>query len=113
MRAGKLDKVLHHLGVAHGVYADGFLQRDAHYELCDGYFQFCTVERARHFGDGDDLVGYVMRRKVDANASAYAGFEDVVKLETGLEHDEQGHVVGSSRTLDTYCLLYTSDAADE
>src|ERR1700687_3442909 len=88
MGAGKLDKVLHHLGVAHGVYTDGFLQGDAHEELFDGYFQFFAVERARHFGDGDDLVGYVVGREVGANASTYAGFEGVVKLETRLEHDE-------------------------
>ena len=62
MRAGKFDKVLHHLRVAHGVYADGFLQGDAHEQLFHGDFQFFAVERARHFGDGDDLIGYVVRR---------------------------------------------------
>src|SRR5215472_7960759 len=99
MRPGELDKVLHYLWVAHGVYADGFLQWDAHEELFHRYFQFFAAECARHFRYGDDLVGYVMRRKVGANPGAYAGFEGIIQRDTGLEYDKEGHVVGAAWAL--------------
>ena len=77
-RSGKLDEVLHDMGIAHGVYADGFLQGDAHEQLFDGYFQLFPVEGARHFGYGDDLIGYVMRREACSYPGADAGFKRII-----------------------------------
>src|SRR5579862_4542632 len=96
---GKLNKVLHHLGIAHGVYADGFLQRDTHENLFHRHFQFFTAQCARHFGYGEDLVGDVMWREAGTNPGAYSVLERVIQRDTGLEYDKEGHIVSAARTL--------------
>src|SRR5260370_19327441 len=100
MRPSEFDKILHHLWVAHGVDADGFLQGDAHKQLFHGHFQFFAVEGAWDFVYGNNLIGDVMRRKIGANPGAYAGFEGIIHFEARLEDHKERDIVGSASTLD-------------